>query len=66
MCLAVFHWSIFFFRQMLSSFRILSVPSRGVLWRQVRRTYNKLKKTNPQAFFYYFQSLEVLGIGADG
>ncbi len=27
---------------------------------------NKLKKTNPQAFFYYFQALEILGIGADG
>jgi serine/threonine protein phosphatase 1 len=26
---------------LLPSFRILSVPSRGDLWRQVRRTYNK-------------------------
>ncbi len=27
---------------------------------------NKLKKTNPEAFFFYFQALEILGIGADG
>lgn len=27
---------------------------------------NKLKKTNPEAFFYYFQALEILGMGNHG
>jgi hypothetical protein len=39
------------------------------VWNIANPAYNKIKKrkkTNPQAFFYYSQSLEVLGIGTDG
>lgn len=40
-----------------------------VTWSIANPVYNKLnklKKTNPEAFFYYYQALEVLGIGNQG
>lgn len=38
-------------------------------WNIANSAYNKLnrlKKINPEAFFYYFQALQVLGIGNNG
>ncbi len=35
-------------------------------WSIANPADNKLKKTNPEAFFYYFQALEILGMGNHG
>lgn len=45
---------------LLPSFRIISVPSRGDLWRQVRRTYNKPVSAPKPVIFWSVQDEALL------